>query len=425
MELHIWGIPNVTVVLEKNYKKDLSNKIIVIFDNFNKLSKIININNAGIHQAFRRNLYPVYLLEKILVATNCSKKICEKKIKAYKTSQGKKWIFNPKLPIRVTQELYELTGHLLGDGYLTTSSGLSNYTNTCRKLTDYFKSLVSKVFGDINLTENLDKRSGAISVTLPQCISRSILTIFPELSNKKVPNGLWSSSRKTIFSFVRAFADDEATVTTSEIRLTSKNKELLEKIRELLVEKLPKFSSFLTRVKESGNVYIFSIKGDGLFRYQKLIGFIHPEKEKSLAIEIERKLRNNVPRSEGVMKSSITRLLDRPRTSKELTHILGIQIQNVRKHLRHLKILGFVKICGYGKYNVPVWIKVKDFKSLVDNYKKRILEILSSNPDTSTKELSTIIKLSKDETLRYLHLLEKENEIKHTVSGRTFFWSLK
>lgn len=62
--------------------------------------------------------------------------------------------------------------------------------------------------------------------------------------------------------------------------------------------------------------------------------------------------------------------------------------------------------------------------NMVDGYKEQILEALSNKSNISTRTLSALIRLSKDEILRYLHLLEKENKIKHLVKGRTFLWSL-
>ncbi|MDD5181853.1 MAG: LAGLIDADG family homing endonuclease [Candidatus Nanoarchaeia archaeon] len=423
---HLWDFsPNLfTISLNDEFIDCLKNKLNKT--SFYKLGKNINLNYVCIHQAFNRNRFPLYIILKICNFLKINYKRLEENVISFTCYNGKNRVTLPVLPIIESNELYELIGHLLGDGYLSKKLGqMSNYTNTSKELIGRFIFLINTVFGKVHVGVYHDKRFNADTIGIPKALEFILFEMFPELKEGKMPQNLLGSHLQFASSFISAFADDESCVTTSAIVLTSINRLLLLDIKKLLLSRLGFSEDTVTEVKAKKNLFILSIKGKGLKKFSEAVGFVHPQKREDLLFEIERKNANNKPKSAGQIKAKITQQLNLPKTSKELSIVLKIQRQNISKHLRELNSKGYVGIHSISKYKVPKWIKLKEFIPLTDNYKNNILNLLLTKRDLRTKQISDYLVLSTDETLRYLHQLRISDKVFYKVIGKTYYWALK
>ncbi len=420
---HIWDFDgrDITIKLNKEIQNRLKRDIKKKFGNFYALGKAINIHYVLIHQTFCKERFPLYIAEKIMESVNISKSCMEAGVSAYSAYKGRKWIYSPILPIRKCPEVYELLGHILGDGHISIQKGKnSGYTNTSKKLIEDFELLVKKVFGNVNLKRRFDRRFGAFQVTLPRAVSLFFSRQFPEILNKEVTTSLLKANKKNISSFLRAVADDESCVCTSEIRFTLKGRKELESIRELMIKTGFK-DSWLTDVRQKGDVHIFSVKGVGLLYFKEAIGFKHPHKSEQLDVEIKRKTEKRKLSTFDQTRKEINNLLVSPKSPKSLSNAIGVESYRIRKHLKEMERDGNIKIISYAKYNVPLWIKVNEYQSRCEQRRERILVMLN-NSRLSTKEIANKLCLSKDAALGCLHELEVSKDIKHEVEGKTYFW---
>jgi len=412
---------SITIRLKSKYHREIRN-LIINNGGFYKLEKKYKLNYIRIWQAIKINSIPLYILN--ILKNHFKIENIGEKIDSLKSYHGRKWIKNPQLIIRVSPDLLEILGHCMGDGYLTLKKGnTSNYTNTSKKLVGEFKRLCKNVFGEIELTTCLDKRFDAETVILPRIFATILTQFFPEALNKKLSPSIFNLSKDKITSLIRAFADDESCVTTSEINYTQKDEALLEDIRQLHIL-LGFKEENLTPVKKRGGIHYFAIKGEGLKYFHENVGFKHPCKKKALEVEIKRKNNKRVIWTRDLVKKEITFALDSPKTIQELSCIIGVQPSIIRKHIKQLEKRGYVKIAAYGKYNVPVWVKVKEYTLINDRRKDTIMDFLRDT-QVSTLEISKKIYLGKDRTLSYLSELKKENKINCKVKGKTYLWYLE
>jgi len=422
-ELNIFDLAGnkISITLKDHYHskiKELLTKQISLYKMGNKLG----INYTKIHQAINTNRFPLYIFKEICRFIEL--KDVEKYIDSYRSYKGRKIIKDPIIKIIESKELTEIAGHMLGDGYLTIKKAASSsYVNISDSLIESFKDLCNKVFGNVDLSIYRDKRFDAKEIKLPNQISLILTNFYPELLDKKVPIRILELPKEFIKSFLRAFADDESCVTTSAITYTQKDKGVLDEIRKLHIVCGFK-EDWLTKVKRRGNIYTFSIIGKGLIYFQENIGFKHSNKKRDLGFEVSRKNNKRTIDKIDTIKKEITDFLNKPKTIKELSVLIGVQPTIIRKHMKYLKEYNYVKIVQHMRYNVPLWIKVNDYKLRDDVRKEKILNFLLDNK-LSTLEISKKIDLSKDRLMTYLYNLKKEGKIDYTVKGRTYIWHLE
>lgn len=411
----------ITIRLKDKYHSKIKNRIIDS-GGFHKLGKSYGLNYNKIWQAIEKNRIPLYILNAIKDYFNL--KSISKHIKSYKSYNGKTWIKNPLLIVKVSPHLLEILGHSIGDGFITLKKTRnSTYTNTSKKLVNDFKILCNKVFGEVELTTYIDKRFDAETVILPRIISVILAKFFPGVLNKKISSSIFNLSKEEIIPLIRAFADDESCVTTSAINYTQKDKAVLEDIRKLHL--LIGFKEEnLTSVKRKKDIHNFSIIGKGLIYFYENVGYKHPNKMRDLEVEVKRKNNKRTIKTIDTTKKEITHFLSTPKTIKELSAIIGVQPIRIRKHIKKLEKGGYVKIIAYKKYKVPLWAKIKDYQLIGNRRKDEIIDFLKDN-QLSTLKISKRIGLSKDRLLTYLHELKKGDKINYEVKGRTYIWYLE
>lgn len=115
------------------------------------------------------------------------------------------------------------------------------------------------------------------------------------------------------------------------------------------------------------------------------------------------------------------RKISTPQTAKELSALIGVQSTIIRKHIKSLRAEGYVKVIAYKKYNVPLWIKLKDYRLIDEKRKDKKINFLKNN-QSSTLKISIKLGLGKDRALTYLHQLKEEKKVSYKIKGKTYIW---
>ena len=263
-----------------------------------KSKNAINIiKNLGIPRAtfmawyYGRNKIPLKILRKI------SNKL---DVNTLYTANGKAI----KVP-KISPELIELYGYLVGDGHLTKTS--VSFFNSNKKLRNRFKKLMKKVFGADAITEFPKGRVAKVVVY------NSVLS---EFFNKvlEVPYGnkardvdlaswMFNLDNNYISSFLRAIFDCESSVNMdAEIELTSASKNLINSIIFLL----RRFGIVCSYDDRKFSYRLRFADKINLSKFNSTIGFNHPDKRRKLNNVIEGKYHSNidvVPNVAGLFSS--------------------------------------------------------------------------------------------------------------------------
>lgn len=156
---------------------------------------------------------------------------------------------------------------------------MASYKNTCQELLDEFKTDLM-IFGDVSIYEQKD------SIKFPRVLAEIIENFYGINSrtfDSKISDKISQIPKKNLYFGIRAFADDEASVYSHSIRITSANYNLLEGVRKILHFLKIKSNDikFQSNPRSKyGKVYYLNIRD--LEEYKRHIGFIHPKKKKLL-----------------------------------------------------------------------------------------------------------------------------------------------
>jgi len=106
-------------------------------------------------------------------------------IKELKTVKASISLVNPRIPIKVNEDLAEFMGHLLHDGCISCDEKV-HYATSKKILAERFKYLVRQCFGDITPYEWID--GGAIKLRYPTILGKILRGLFDISSGSKVAN---------------------------------------------------------------------------------------------------------------------------------------------------------------------------------------------------------------------------------------------
>ena len=295
--IHLIDFPDyIFVYLEDKYRKELLEAAYNLFGSLNKLASAIGISAGrlsywfrGEQKDYKRNkiglqfipLPKLKLISKCLVEDSreeFSMENIEKNLLMYRMQAGNP-IKNPKFPIRESPELTRLLFHLLGDGYSGKKGENANYKNTCEELLEEFKDDL-KIFGDVPIYEQEN------SIKFPRVLAE-IVENFYQVNSKTfdsvISDKIFQIPKRNLCFGIRAFADDEASVYSHSIRITSANYNLLKGVKEILEFLKIKTNDikfqFNPRAKYK-KVYYLDIRD--LESYRRYMGFTHPKKKELL-----------------------------------------------------------------------------------------------------------------------------------------------
>ena len=375
--IHIWDLPinKVYIKLEDKFRKNFFSLIHKKFKSWNKAGKFFGIKRADTTLAINWKRGDVCCpLSKILEIANflkISKKVIEKNIIEIKCktqlnnrggSSGKP-IKNPKLPIKIDENLVEILGHICGDGTITRvqpHKGINfNYINSEPTLIKEFQNLMKQVFGDI--TPNIlvrDKkphyRRPNYVLQYPTIISLFVLSIFDYKTkeNMTLPKFIFKMSKKAKCRFLRAIFDDEGTINDKSIVLGMKPQHIIQGIKNLLEDigiKTPKI-----RKLNRGMHSIEIRKGEYVKKFEELIGFKHPRKAKILGNIINIGWKFERYDNYEAPTKIINFLKNNNKSSiKDLSLHLNRGECNIREHMRNLKNKGLVNYNIKKQNNYP------------------------------------------------------------------------
>jgi transcriptional regulator with XRE-family HTH domain len=292
--IHLDDFPDyIFVYLEDNYRQELLISAYDLFGSLTKLANAIGVSAGRLSCWFRGEqkdykadkiglqfipLSKLKLISKYLVEDSreeFSMAEIEKHVLMYRMQAGNP-IKNPHFPIRESPELIRLLFHLLGDGYSGNKNENANYRNTCNELLEEFKDDL-KIFGYVPVYEQEN------SVKFPRVLAEVIENFYKVNSrtfDSAISDKIFQISNRNLCFGIRAFVDDEATVYSHSIRLTSANFNLLEGIKEIL--NFLKINSndikfqFNSRARYK-KIYYLDIRD--IERYSKLVGFTHLKKK--------------------------------------------------------------------------------------------------------------------------------------------------
>lgn len=162
----------------------------------------------------------------------------------FKGKNGRKYIFN--FPDKWSQELGEVLGWLIGDGFLYESSKDCRigfvFSKTEKRLLRYYKRILTKWYKkDIRIRQG---QNGCLYLSYH---SKFLIDFFKQIGvgpvkaeNKRVPSSLFTAPQDAVSGFLRGIFSADGTVNyvedkSSYVRLTSKSKEIIKGVQLLLL----------------------------------------------------------------------------------------------------------------------------------------------------------------------------------------------
>lgn len=286
----------IFVYLDEQYRKELLESAYDLFGSLNKLAKVIQVSPTRLSYWFRGEqkdykvnriglqfipLQKLKLISKYLVEDHreeFSMENIESHILMYRMQAGNP-IKNPKFPIKESPELVRLLFHLLGDGYSGKKGENANYKNTCKELLEEFKEDL-RIFGDVPIYEQ------EYSIKFPRILAHIIEDFYEvkcQTFDSVISDKIFQIPNKYLYFAIRAFSDDEGSVYSHSIRLSSANYQLIIGIKQILNFLKIKSNDVkfqLSQKAKYGKTYYLDIRD--LESYRKLVGFTHPKKRNLL-----------------------------------------------------------------------------------------------------------------------------------------------
>lgn len=359
--VELWDLPDnrVYLLLERELRVDLFSYLKHHFGGAKTLSELLNkkIDKTYIYN-WKNGIrfLPLATLKDFLRLMTEEERInyqnriemCIEKIKAGSNARSLPNVF----PIAFSTELARISGHVVGDGGISTAGDDKYnvyYTNKCSRLIEEFKGGIKSVFGDIEMYENVDKRYEATNIKLPKIIGMTLVCFFGFQSNdqKHIPSIIFQSNKTYRSLFLRALFDDEGSVDGKgrHISLMMTDKKIVKGIKGLLLS-LGVVASDVRMVKKAyrkrKTLYGISITGyDNFTRFHKKIGFSHPVKQEKLISSIK-KYRPQY--REGELDRNILKLLKNVEmTTSDLSTVLERSCPRIKQKLQELERDGKVR----------------------------------------------------------------------------------
>jgi transcriptional regulator with XRE-family HTH domain len=294
------------IYLEESYRKSLFEALYNLFGSTTKAANFLKVSisriscwSYGIQRDYVRNkeglqfipLNKLKLISRVLVddgREEFSMNNIEKHITMYRMQAGNP-INNPKFPIKESAELIRVMFHLLGDGYAGKKGENSNYKNTAKELLEEFKSDL-QIFGDVPVYEQ------ELSIKFPRFVADVLSNYYGirfETFDSHISNKILQIPKKFLYFGIRAYSDDEGSVYSNSIRLSSANYKLLDGMRKILKYLKIRSNEVKTQFSKRatfGKIYYLDIRD--IEKYNRFIGFTHLKKNKLLD-EYVRKIKSH------------------------------------------------------------------------------------------------------------------------------------
>jgi len=295
--IHLLDFPDyLFVYIEDNFRKEFFGALYNLFGSIDRAAKYLEVSvsrlscwYSGKQRDYVRDIWglqfiPLIKLKRIsqaLLEDNREEfSMCEieKKVIMYRMRAGNP-IRNPIFGIKESPQLVRLLFHLIGDGYSGGKSDNANYKNTCEELLNEFRDDL-KIFGDVPIYRQ------SLSIKFPRVIAE-VIEHFYEINTRtfksRISNKIFQISNKNLCQGIKAYSDDEGSVYSNSIRLSSANLNLLEGIKILLGYLKIKANEVKWQISPNaslGKIYYLDIRD--IKKYKQCIGFTHPKKQRLL-----------------------------------------------------------------------------------------------------------------------------------------------
>jgi len=309
-------------------------------ENSPELLKVVGCNRANISDWKCGTLsMPLETIVKISnTLENCGhKELCVENLKKHliyiksKHGQDRYAILNPKIPLVEDWRLVRLVAHLIGDGYggyydmEKNCIKRTNYCNTNRQVLDKFIECLS-AFGDVKFYSWHDKE-----LFLPSSIIyilNHIYNIDFHSDKANVPTYFFNLDKNLLFHFLAAFVDDEGALRENDCRIMLANERLTRELNSLFCQ----VGFEVSEVKSSYEKYWYFTIRD--IEKIKKLPIAHTEKLDLIKFSLGR---SKEWKQKGITKNKILKFLSsRSYNAYELSRLLGISSQTVRRHMRQL-----------------------------------------------------------------------------------------
>src|SRR3989344_3073178 len=299
-EFHLWNLPdNLFILLNKKTNDDFFRIMYSMLGTQQKFAEFLGLWRQEVNKYHKQLLkdngryYPVYfplrLFKRCIPILN-KEFLCylEQNIAEILVKVGLS-IYNPKLPIKESEELYRIIAHIIADG----SAGRGKtpyYSNTCKELREQFKQDL-QIFGEMKIYER--KPQVTELIYFPKVVTDLLAHLFDVQFTypNRVPKLMFIAKKEFKKVFLQALFDDEGTISV-QLALTIHNIKIMEEIKLLLNSLDIQTSKIFVHPypNKTCKVYLYIPKNQ-YKKFQQEIGFSHPEKAEKLELVIRTKNR--------------------------------------------------------------------------------------------------------------------------------------
>lgn len=211
-----------------------------------------------------------------------------------------------KFPLKIEKEIGSIIGNILGDGSIDKKYQQVFYSNSEKELLKEFSKNMEEVFGtcpriwmqktstfegqtrwEKRLKEINELKEGRnCGLFYPSICGVLLNIIFDDFSigkNKKITDTLKKTNREFKSGFLQAFFDDESTIGNKSIRVFQDRKDILENIRNFLIEFGIQTREVKRYIKGDKQRYYLDIhRKSNLIKFKDRIGFNSSKKMNKL-----------------------------------------------------------------------------------------------------------------------------------------------
>jgi len=269
--------------LDSEYLHKLSIELNEIYGSKRKAAISLGINWTTFRDWFtQRYFMPLWFAIKCHEELNIPIDMLEKNIIEYKGDGTSHLIKRPILPIKKNPELFNIVGHFVGDGFITSKN--VGYVNINEGLLKLMEVRIKNTFGEMKILYS-NSLVGVPTIIFPRVIGKIIKHIFDmdfRCRKTRIPEIIFSSTKEEKSAFIRALFDDDGSIRMSrnEITLYSANYYLLKDVQKLLSDL--NIKSNVRQMSKKREYYVLYVIADSVFAFSKIIGFEHKEKKVKL-----------------------------------------------------------------------------------------------------------------------------------------------
>lgn len=344
MEWHVWDFPDeIRINFTAEFRQRLFIRLKEVCGSRYALAKSLNLHPMTVKEyelARSTTNLPVLLPVKFIKAIkmnfgeSLTKEFEEMEnfILSYRCKNKGLFVHKPILPIKESPSLYSTAIHILADG-CASKRNLPYYCNKNKTLIkNFIKNL--EIFGEVQ-QRYFTRSDGQLYIYFATAISRILefLLCVKFVRPESFPEILIKASSENRIASLRAFMDDEGSVTGGKIYVTQKSAHILTELKELF----DSFNIKTSKIYKKQYGHQFIILSESHEAYYKIISFDHPKKKKRLYDIVRKKQLRGIPIKYRVLDIVTKRNL---MNTREVANTLNLPLDSVREALTTLKTEG-------------------------------------------------------------------------------------